>query len=126
MFEQTFIDDSYSCREGKGTLYGVRRKLREMANSLKTTLSMLLGFMSSINSYFGFMRHYNTYRLRCRVTQKIKESFLGEIVTFSPHAYQLKIDKCFFPSGQKKRKIRHQRQYRRYLRRYQQRSENYG
>ena len=25
MFDQTFIDDSYSCRKGKGTLYGVER-----------------------------------------------------------------------------------------------------
>ena len=30
MFERTFIEDCYSCRTGKGTLYGIRRTLHHM------------------------------------------------------------------------------------------------
>ena len=42
IFEPYFINDSYSCRVGKGTLYGVYR--------LKDTLEPVLGF----TSYYDF------------------------------------------------------------------------
>ncbi len=85
-----------------------------MGQSLSETLSRLDSFISTINSYLGFMRHYNTYNLRCRILGRLQQSFLGEIMEFSPHALKLVIDKQFLKIRQKRRQLRNQRQYRRY------------
>ncbi len=87
-----------------------------MAVSLKSTLSKLDSFVSTVNSYLGFMRHYNTYNLRSRILSKIKQSFLGEIVETSPQAVKLSVDKQFLKVRQKRRQLRCQRQYRRQIR----------
>jgi len=34
-------------------------------------------FISSVNSYFGIMKHFNTYNLRIKIADKYSQSFLG-------------------------------------------------
>mgnify|MGYP000767343943 FL=1 len=71
VLDRGMIHDSYSCRKGRGTLYGVRRIRRFIAQCsegytrdcyvLKCDLE---AFRSSVNSYWGLMRHHSSYRLR--------------------------------------------------------------
>ena len=56
LFEERFIEDSYSCRAGKGTLYGVQRlkdKIKEFSNNYTTDCYIgkfdIHGFFMSIN-----------------------------------------------------------------------------
>ena len=92
----------------------LRKEIPVMAQGVKETLNGVEHFMSSINSYLGFMRHYNTYRLRNHILDKIDETYLREITERDEHAHKLSINKMFFPTEQKKRQLRRQRQYRRY------------
>lgn len=56
IFEQHFIEDSYSCRKSKGTLYGIRRldaKIKEATNNYTTQATIIKcdikSFFMSIN-----------------------------------------------------------------------------
>ncbi|MBP3346876.1 MAG: RNA-directed DNA polymerase [Alphaproteobacteria bacterium] len=91
--------------------------LPEMARGVQQTLDGLMHFSASVNSYLGFMRHYNTYNLRSKILKLLDNTFLGEISELRPRAEKFAVDKRFCPSGQKKRQLRRQRQYRR-LQRY--------
>ena len=103
----------YIGNRSKGNLYDkVHKMIAQMARSLKKTLSGLGALMACANSYLGLMRHYNTYRLRCRILDKIDNTFLGEALEFDPHASKLVVNKVFRPLEQKKSQIRQQRQSR--------------
>lgn len=91
----------------------IYKQLPHMAKSLDNTLETLPYFMSSVNSYLGFMRHYNTYNLRSRILKFLDSTFLGEASELVPHATKFKVNKLFLPAGQKKRQLSKQRAYRR-------------
>lgn len=104
----------YVGNRSKSNLYDkIYKMLPRMAQSLQSTLSGLDAFMACTNSYLGLMRHYNTYRLRSRILEKIDRTFLGEALEFAPNASKLAVNKLFRPLEQKKRQLRQQRQYRR-------------
>lgn len=104
----------YIGRRTKNNLYRkIYDMLPKMARSIGDTLENLESFTASVNSYLGFMRHYNTYNLRSHVLSKLDESFLSVILERTPHAEKVSIDKAFRPIEQKKRQLRSQRQYRR-------------
>lgn len=90
--------------------------LPEMAQGVRQTLDGLMHFASSVNSYLGFMRHYNTYNLRSKILKLLDNTFLGEISELRPRAEKFAVDKRFCPHGQKRRQLRRQRQYRRFQR----------
>ena len=92
----------------------IRKEIPVMAQGVGETLKGLEHFISSVNSYLGFMRYYNTYRLRNHILDKIDETHLREINERDEHAYKLSINKMFLPAEQKKRQLRRQRQYRRH------------
>ena len=99
----------------KGNLYRkIYQQLPVLAQSVEHVLEGIVKFASSINSYIGFMRHYDTYRLRSKILKLLDDTFLGEISELRPHAEKFALDKRFRPSGQKKRQLRRQRQYRRF------------
>lgn len=104
----------YIGNRSKNNLYDkIYKMLPRMAQSMRDTLDNLDAFMACANSYLGLMRHYNTYRLRSRILEKIDRTFLGEALEFVPNASKLSVNKLFRPLEQKKRQLRQQRQYRR-------------
>ena len=99
----------------KANLYQkIHHLLPEMAQSREKTLEMLPFFGSSINSYIGFMKHYNTYRLRSHILKLLDSTFLSPVIKNVAEAKKLDIDKDFLPRAQKKRQLRQQRQTRKY------------
>lgn len=99
----------------KGNLYNkIYTLLPHLAKGLDQLLDGLIKFSSSINSYIGFMRHYNTYNLRVKILKMLDSTFLGEITEIKPHAQKFAVDKRFLPHGQKQRQLRNQRRYRRF------------
>ncbi len=86
--------------------------LPQMAQSIENTFKLLGNFITSINSYIGLMRHYNTYNLRCKIIKKINNTFLGNILEMSGCTTKLELCKMFGKSELKKRQIRKQRYYR--------------
>lgn len=74
LFEQLFINDSYSCRKGKGTLYGIRR---------------IAGFMDECSRHYtqdayvlkldikGFFMHIDKALLKQRLCRFIEEQYFG-------------------------------------------------
>ena len=69
---------------GNRTKYNLYRKiyteLPKMAEDVEQTFENLEHFTSSVNSYLGFMRHYNTYHLRSHILSILDDTFLGEIL----------------------------------------------
>lgn len=117
----------YIGSRSKGNLYNkIYKLLPQMAQSVKSTLEKLPYLSSCVNSYLGFMRHYNTYNLRSRVLKLLDSSFLGEVMELAPHAKKLCLNKLFSPHKQKQQQLRRQRQYRRYAQKKQQKGENNG
>lgn len=101
----------------KTSLYQkIYTQLPQMAQSVGHVLEGVEKFSSSVNSYLGFMKHYNTYNLRSKILKLLDGTFLGEISELRPHADKFALDKRFRPAGLKKRQLRKQRQYRRYQR----------
>lgn len=104
----------YVGNRSKSNLYSkINNMLPHMSRSLQNTLNGLDALMACANSYIGLMRHYNTYRLRCRILDKLDKTFLSEALEFAPNASKLAVNKLFRPLEQKKRQLRQQRQYRR-------------
>ena len=98
----------------KNNLYSkIYTLLPRLAKGVRQTLDGLTGFASCVNSYIGFMRHYNTYNLRQKVLKLLDSTFLGEVSELKPRAEKFAVDKRFLPSVQKQRRLRQQRQYRR-------------
>ena len=99
----------------KGGLYKkIYTKLYDMSQDLSRTLEQLPNFEAGINSYFGFMRHYDTYNLRRHVIKKLQNTFVEALIDDKQEYNKLSIDKIFRPVEQKKYQIRAQRQYRRW------------
>lgn len=112
---------------GNRTKYNLYRKiyteLPKMAEDVEQTFENLEHFTSSVNSYLGFMRHYNTYHLRSHILSILDDTFLGEILERQPHAEKLSVEKDFRPLAQAKRKLRRQRRYRCYQRKKQEKTD---
>lgn len=99
----------------KGNLYNkIFKTLPYMAKSVANTLDTLPKFASSINSYFGIMRHYNTYRLRSGVLNMLDKTFLGEVMNLAPNSEKFAVDNLFSEVEQMKRKLQKQRNYRKF------------
>lgn len=99
----------------KNGLYNkIGSKLEIMSQDLPNTLKEIANFEASINSYFGFMRHYNSYNLRRHTIEKLQETFVGDMMEDKKEYNKISIDKLFRPLEQKKYQLRHQRQYRRW------------
>lgn len=97
----------------KNNLYQkIYKQLPQMAKSVEHTLANLEYFVASVNSYIGYMRHYNTYNLRSKILTLIDNTFLGQISDVRPNADKLAVDKDFLPAKQKKRQICRQKRYR--------------
>lgn len=92
------------------------KEIPVLAQSMENALNGLMHFVSSVNSYLGFMRHYQTYFLRNHILDKIDQTFLGNITERDPNAEKLVVNKLMFPLEQKKRQLRRQRNYRKYKR----------
>lgn len=93
--------------------YKIQTLLPRLAQGVRQTLDGLTGFAACVNSYIGFMRHYNTYNLRLKILRLLDSSFLGELSELKPHAEKFAVDKRFRPAVQKQRQLRRQRGYRR-------------
>lgn len=52
IFERTFIADSYSCRKGKGTLYGVKRLEHHIRSCSKNYTTTVYALKMDIQGYF--------------------------------------------------------------------------
>lgn len=97
----------------KGNLYHkIYTMMPELAKGIQPLLDGLAKFSACVNSYIGFMRHYNTYNLRVKILKLLNGTFLGEILELRPRAEKLAIDKRFLPQKQKQRQLRRQRRYR--------------
>ena len=105
----------YIANRTKNNLYRkIYKWLPKMANSLQDTLSGLGGFMSCINSYLGFMKHYSTFKLRHNIISKLDKTFLNNVIELVPRAEKLAINKCFSEIEHQKSQLRRQRQNRKY------------
>lgn len=103
----------YIGKRSKNNLYNkIYTLLPKMAKSIQNTLGLLQHFTSSINSYIGFMRHYNTYNLRCKITKLLETTFLNNILVQTPDALKITVHKSFTEKELKKRQLRRQKQYR--------------
>lgn len=110
----------YIGSRGKGNLYKkIRQMLPLMARCVENVLGMLPLFVARVNSYLGYMRHYNTYNLRCAILGRLDKTFLGEISELRPHADKFAVNKDFLPHGQEKRRLGRQRRYRKAKRKKQ-------
>lgn len=104
----------------------IYKLLPQMSKSITQTLSGLQHFSSCINSYIGFMRHYDTYNLRSKILRLLDSSFLGEASEQVLHAEKFKLNKIFLPIAQKKRQLSRQRQYRKSKRHLPEQGEKNG
>jgi len=110
----------YTGSRSKGNLYRkIHQMLPLMAHCVENVLNMLPGFVARVNSYLGYMRHYNTYNLRSVILQRLDKTFLGEISELRPHADKFAVNKEFLPHGLEKRRLSRQRRYRRAKRKKQ-------
>jgi hypothetical protein len=86
----------------KTNLYAkIRQTLPCMARNVSDCLAALPSFCSSVNSYLGFMRYYNTYRLRSLILESLKKTFLQPAILQDTASTTLNIDKIFLPTLQK-------------------------
>lgn len=103
----------YIGKRSKNNLYKkIYRQLPVMAKSVRSTLEGLEPFAACVNSYIGFMRHYNTFRLRYHILSLLEQSFLGEVIDVAPQAVKISVNKMFRSAAMRRRKLRRQRQYR--------------
>lgn len=68
VFERTFIADSYSCRKGKGTLYGVKRLEHHICSCSNNYINMAYALKMDIQGYF---MNINRKRLLDNVTNDL-------------------------------------------------------
>lgn len=74
IFERTFIADSYSCRKGKGTLYGVKRLEHHIRSCSKNYTTTVYALKMDIQGYF---MNINCKRL---FSGKSQLAVLGEFI----------------------------------------------
>lgn len=76
IFERTFIADSYSCRKGKGTLYGVKRLEHHIRSCSKNYTTTVYALKMDIQGYF---MNINRKRL---FSGKSQLALLGEFIEY--------------------------------------------
>lgn len=97
----------------KGNLYQkISLMLPKLRERIENKLCELGSFATSINSYLGFMRHYNTYNLRTHILQKLDSTFLGRVSDLDEHARKFVVKKEFKPSKAKQVRLQKQHKYR--------------
>ena len=100
LLDEEFIEDSYSCRKGKGTLYGIHRceeQMRECSNDFTETCYILKG---DLKSFFMTICKSLLYARICRLIEE-KGNWDGETVNFMEHIISLIVfnrpqDNCIF------------------------------
>lgn len=103
----------YIEKRSKGNLYRkINEILPQMAQGVDKTFDEIGHFMSSVNSYLGIMRHYNTYRLRRKILNEINNTFLRPILEEDELYEKISLNNMFTPKELKKRQLRNQRKYR--------------
>lgn len=100
----------YVGNRSKGNLYQkVHVRLPRLLKNVKSFLSGLPSLVSTINSYLGAMRHYNTYNLRSKILRELDKTTLGIVSELRPDAKKFAVDKRFLPPKQKQFELRRQR-----------------
>ena len=104
-FEEEMIEDSYSCRKGKGTLYGIKRfydQLDEQTNHFKEKVWIFKGDLK------GFFMHIDKNRLYGIIEEIIKKhyNYSPEKLKWVLDLYRKVIfnrpqDDCYFKSAKK-------------------------
>ena len=84
-FLGTFIkpDRIYIGKRTKGNFYRAILNQNEITNKAKPTIEEQVRFQSSINSYLGIMKHYNTYSLRKKMLWKHLSPYWWNVVYLS-------------------------------------------
>lgn len=75
LFERLFINDSYSCRQGKGTLFGIRRIAHFIDECSRHYSDEAYVLKLDIR---GFFMHINKALLERRLCQFIEEQYFGK------------------------------------------------
>ena len=66
-------------------------------------------FVSSINSYLGFMKHYSTYKIRCKmIVENISDKW-KKVITFDDRMNKISLCREVKPDYVQKLKLRRQR-----------------
>ena len=63
LFERTFIDDCYSCRKGKGTLYGIRRVAQHLRRCSQNYTRPAYVLKTDIRGYFMSINRQKLLRM---------------------------------------------------------------
>lgn len=77
LFERTFIHDSYSCRTGKGTLFGIGRfehHIRSITDNYRYAAYIL---NVDISGYFMSINKYILYDMMCETMDRYKDRDCG-------------------------------------------------
>lgn len=88
LLEEEFIEDSYSCRKGKGTLYGIERcemYMREVSENYTKKAYILKG---DFKSFFMRINKPKMYQAICDLLDK-RGNFDEESKTFMKHVIRL-------------------------------------
>ena len=100
LLDKEFIEDSYSCRKGKGTLYGIRRcemHMRECSDNYTKHCYVLKG---DLKSFFMTINKTLLFQRICRLLEE-KGDFDQDTLCFMEHIIQLIVfnrpqDNCIF------------------------------
>lgn len=102
LFEQTFIDDTYNCRKGKGTLYGINRlydKVREASANYTQECYIgkfdLKGFFMSIHKPTLWIKLRNFIRQNYCGEDKVLLLYLVKKVIFHHPENNCETKTCF-------------------------------
>ncbi|MEY2950047.1 MAG: hypothetical protein RLZZ248_1248 [Bacteroidota bacterium] len=84
-FLGTFIKPNriYIGKRTKGNFYKAILRQNEITKKYKPTIEEQVKFQSSMNSYLGIMKHYNTYKLRKKMIWKYLRSYWWNVVYLS-------------------------------------------
>jgi len=84
-FLGTFIKPNriYIGKRTKGTFYRAILNQNEITKKAKPTIEEQVKFQSSMNSYLGIMKHYNTYKLRKKMLWKHLSPYWWNVVYLS-------------------------------------------
>lgn len=93
VFERTFIADSYSCRKGKGTLYGVKRLEHHIRSCSHNYTNMAYALKMDIQGYF---MNINRKRLLNNVTEDLMKYSLRKLDTGQRWGEKLDYSLIFF------------------------------
>lgn len=88
LLEEEFIEDSYSCRKGKGTLYGIKRCeefMRKVSNNYTQKAYILKG---DFKSFFMRIDKRKMYKAICDLLEK-RGNFDEETLAFMKHVIAL-------------------------------------